>query len=166
MGHAVHNGSARRTRLGSFGSASRAPSRALKRRLVFVALVSAALTAAALNSLPLLALIGAVAALVNAHSRAKRRAAKAALLATTSAVLWVGMNNVLEVDARAAYCAPLIAAALASPVLSLPLLATATPTPKARRTNDTTSCERPSGARSMYQSLYQWKTKRPRRGLF
>jgi hypothetical protein len=75
---------------------------------VFVALFSAAMIAAVLNSLPLVGLVGAAAALVNAHSRAKRRAAKAGLLATIAALAWVAVIDVIGADARLAWCAPVV----------------------------------------------------------
>ena len=88
-------------------------------KALHLAFFSAAVIAAALGSLPLLALVGAAAALVTAHSRVKRRAAKAGLWAAAGSLVWVALVGALHAGQGWALVGPVLAGAIAT-VLSRP----------------------------------------------
>jgi hypothetical protein len=81
--------------------------------VVRLALLAAAIAAAALQSLPLLALIGALAGLATAHGRAKRRAAKSAVWASAVALVWVALAAVLHGGTGWAVAGSVLAGAVA-----------------------------------------------------
>jgi len=68
--------------------------------------------AAVLHSMPLLSLVGALAAVTATHNRTKRRAAKAGMWATLSAVAWLAAVKGLHADQRLALLAPILAGAV------------------------------------------------------
>ena len=71
-----------------------------------------AVFAAAANSLPLLGLIGAVAAVVGTHSRVKRREAEASAWGAAGAVAFLVALAAVGVDHRLSYAAPVVAGAV------------------------------------------------------
>ena len=71
-----------------------------------------AVFAAAADSLPVLGLIGAVAAVVGTHSRVKRRAAEASAWGAAGAVAFLVGLGALGVDHRISYAAPAVAGAV------------------------------------------------------
>jgi hypothetical protein len=87
-------------------------STARDRRLVRLALAAAALLAAATRLLPLLGLIGSLAAVVNARRGNRRRAAIAAAWGSSAALLWIALVDRLDAP-NFAYGAPVLAAAVA-----------------------------------------------------
>jgi fructose-specific phosphotransferase system IIC component len=78
-------------------------------QLELAGLTVLAFFAAAADSLPVIGLIGAVAAVVGTHSRVKRRAAEAAAWGAAAAVAFLAAQNALDLDHRLSYTAPVIA---------------------------------------------------------
>jgi uncharacterized membrane protein YozB (DUF420 family) len=82
--------------------------RASRTRLELLGLTILATIAAILGSLPLVSLVGALAVVVHAHSRAKRRAADAAALGAGAVVAFFALATGLHLDQRYLYLAPLV----------------------------------------------------------
>jgi len=93
--------------------------RSARTKALQLAIFPAAVIAAALRSFPLLALVGAAAALVTAHSRVKRRAAKAGLWAAAGSLVWVALVGNLHAGPGWALVGPVLAGAIAA-VLNRP----------------------------------------------
>jgi uncharacterized membrane protein YozB (DUF420 family) len=81
---------------------------ASRTHLELLGLTVLAMVAALLGSLPLVSLVGALAVVVRAHSRAKRRAADAAALGAGAVVAFFALATGLHLDQRYLYLAPLV----------------------------------------------------------
>lgn len=88
-------------------------------RALKLAIFTAAMIAAVLGSLPLLAFVGAASALLTAHNRVKRRAAKAGLWAAAVSLVWVALVGGLHAGRGWALVGTVLAGAIAT-VLNRP----------------------------------------------
>jgi hypothetical protein len=87
--------------------------RSARTRALKLAIFTAAMIAAVLGSLPLLALVGAASALLTAHTRVKRRAAKAGLWAAAGSLVWVALVGGLHAGRGWALVGTVLAGAIA-----------------------------------------------------